>query len=99
MIFTVSTIILRYRYYDTEDFSSISIIVVLNITIYDNIVILPSPIQHTFTKYNSRQYFRPYGNTYSCTLAAELQASEYCVFEGVKVKNSFAACYKRLMHI
>ena len=42
-IFTVLTIILCYRYYDTEDFSSISIIVMLNITIHDNIVILPSP--------------------------------------------------------
>ena len=37
-------------------------------------------------------------DTYMCTLAAELQASEYCVFEGVKVKNNFAACYKQLMH-
>ena len=42
LIFTVLTIILYYRYYDTEDFSSISIIVMLNIMIYDNIVILPS---------------------------------------------------------
>ena len=32
-----------YRYYDTEDFSSISIIVMLNIMIHDNIEILPSP--------------------------------------------------------
>ena len=30
--------------YDTEGFSSISIIVMLNITIHDNIVILPSPM-------------------------------------------------------
>ena len=42
-IFTVLTIILCYQYYNTEDFSSISIIVMLNITIHDNIVILPSP--------------------------------------------------------
>ena len=31
------------RYYDTEDFSLILIIVTLNITIYNNIAILPSP--------------------------------------------------------
>ena len=43
MIFMVLMIILYYRYYDTEDFSSISIIVMLNIIIHDNIVILPSP--------------------------------------------------------
>ena len=42
-IFTVLTIILCYQYYDTEDFSLISINVMLNITIHDNIVILPSP--------------------------------------------------------
>ena len=41
---TVLTMILYYRYYDTKDFYSISIIVTLNITIYDNIVILLSPI-------------------------------------------------------
>ena len=40
-------IILCYRYYDTEDFSSISINVMLNITIHDNIVILPSIIYDT----------------------------------------------------
>ena len=44
MIFTVLTIILCYRYYDTEDFSSISIIVTLNIMIHDNIITLPSPM-------------------------------------------------------
>ena len=44
MILMVLTIILCCQYYDTEDFSSISIIVMHNITIHDNIVILPSPI-------------------------------------------------------
>ena len=43
MIFMVLMIILCYRYYNTEDFSLISIIVMLNIKIHINIVILPSP--------------------------------------------------------
>ena len=38
-------IMLRYQYYYTENFSLISIIVTLNITIHDNIVLLP--ITHT----------------------------------------------------
>ena len=42
-IFTVLTIILCYQYYDTANFSLISIIVTLNIMIHDNMVIFPSP--------------------------------------------------------
>ena len=46
MIFTVLIIILYYQYYDTEDFSSISIIVMLNITIHGNIA-QPYPVLST----------------------------------------------------
>ena len=62
-IFTVLMIILCYQYYDTEDFSSISIIVMLNITIHDNIVILPSPITMTLKiHYNNRYSIMYYCN-------------------------------------
>ena len=58
MIFMVLRIILHYRYYDTENFSSISIIVrmALNITVYDNIIILPSPVS-TSTAIICRKYY------------------------------------------
>ena len=40
--FMVLMIILHYRYYNTEGFSSISIIMMLNIMIHDNIVYCPA---------------------------------------------------------
>ena len=50
LIMPVYAILLCSQYYNTENFSSISIIVMLNIAIHNNVVMLPSPTKYIPTK-------------------------------------------------